>query len=56
MYYLDNKPYYYQSENKLTFKKLINKNMVYISTIDTPVTIDIVVYNMLYSRINNGEI
>ena len=37
-------------------KKFMNKNMVYISTIDTPVTIDIVVYNMLYSRINNGEI
>jgi hypothetical protein len=30
MCYLDNKPYYHQSENKLTFKKLINKNMVYI--------------------------
>ena len=37
-------------------KKFMNKNVVYISTIDTPVTIDIVVYNMLYSRINNGEI
>ena len=30
MYYVDNKPFYKQSPNKLTFKKVINKNIVYI--------------------------
>ena len=33
MYFIDNKPNYKQTINKLTFKKMINKNIVYIKLI-----------------------
>ncbi len=29
-YYIDNKPYYNKNKNTLTFKKIINKKLVYI--------------------------